>query len=209
MAALGRRPIALQHALLGLLARRSLTGWEILKRFRRSIVFFWHAERSQIYAALKHLEGLGLVRSRLGVRGARPATRRYAITPAGRAALVAWLDRPTRAQAVKDEMLLRTFFSDVLAPARAGQYLRSHAGDHRGVLAEFEAIRAALEARYGDLGSTDDRALAFGYLVLEQGVRFERMYAEWCEWAADAVERRCPAPGRARDSRGADFILTG
>lgn len=200
---------ALQYALLGLLARRPLSGWEILKRFNRSIVFFWSGKRTQIYAELRRLERLGLVGSRLVVQGRRPNKRHYAITVAGRAALRAWLDRPTPVQPVKDEMLLRTFFADLLPPPRVASYLRRHSQEHQRVLAEFETIRAALEARYGPLAATADRALAFGYLVLEQGIRFEQMYAEWCRWAAEAVERRPARPGRAAaTAHTPDFIMT-
>src|SRR3990172_11811440 len=56
--------ITLHCALLGLLARRPLTGYEILKRFTRSVVFFWHAKRSQIYAELKRIERLRFGSSR-------------------------------------------------------------------------------------------------------------------------------------------------
>jgi len=200
---------ALDYALLGLLARRPLSGWEILKRFNRSIVFFWNAKRTQIYAELRRLERLGLVSSRLVVQGPRPNKRHYAITAAGRTALRAWLDRPTPAQPIKDEMLLRTFFADLLPSPRVASYLRRHGEEHRRVLGEFETIRAALEARHGPLEATGDRALAFGYLVLEQGIRFERMYAEWCRWAAEAAERRPARTGRAAaDVDTPDFIMT-
>jgi DNA-binding PadR family transcriptional regulator len=200
---------ALHYALLGLLTRRPLSGWEILKRFNRSIVFFWNAKRTQIYAELRRLERLGLVSSRIVVQGPRPNKRHYAITAAGRTALRAWLDRPTPVQPIKDEMLLRTFFADLLPPSRVAADLRRHGEKHQRVLAEFETIRAALEARYGPLEATGDRALAFGYLVLEQGIRFERMYGEWCRWAAEAVERQPARPGRAAaTAHTPDFIMT-
>lgn len=202
-------PGPLRFALLGLLTRRALTGWEILQRFQRSIVFFWNARRSQIYAELGRLERAGLVRSRIESQRTRPDRRCYAITPAGRAALRAWLDAPTPVQPIKDEMLLRTFFADQIPGARAAEHLRRHGDEHERVLAEFEAIRARLEARHGPLDSTPDRALFFGALVLEQGIRFERAYAGWCRWAAAEVERRggehLPAPDA---SRAPDFIMT-
>jgi PadR family transcriptional regulator AphA len=202
-------PSPLRCALLGLLNRRSLTGYEILKRFSRSIVFFWHAKRSQIYAELKRMESLGLVTSRVTPQTGRPDKRAYAITPAGLAVLRAWLDRPIAASAIKDETLLRTFFCDRLPPARAAADLRRQAREHQSVLEEFEGIRAALRARYGPPESSEDEALFFGSLVLEQGIRFERMYGQWCEWAAAAVEaRRSQAFRRADQSVPADFIMT-
>ncbi|HET7873887.1 MAG TPA: PadR family transcriptional regulator [Methylomirabilota bacterium] len=202
-------PGPLRCALLGLLNRRPLTGYEILKRFNRSIVFFWHAKRSQIYAELKRMEGLGLVTSRVTPQTGRPDKRAYAITQAGLAVLRGWLDRPAAVGPIKDEILLRTFFSDRLSSARAAADLRRQAREHQRVVEEFEGIRAALRARYGPLESSDDRALFFGYLVLEQGIRFERMYGEWCEWAAAAVQaRRSQASRPAVDPVAADFIMT-
>ena len=69
--------ITLHSALLGLLARRPLTGYEILKRFTRSVVFFWHAKRSQIYAELKRMERLGFVTSRVTVQPLLRASARF------------------------------------------------------------------------------------------------------------------------------------
>ena len=202
-------PGPLPFALLGLLNRRPLTGYEVLKRFSRSIVFFWHAQRSQIYAELKRMERLGLVTSRVTRQNGRPDKRSYAITSAGQAALGVWLDRPTPVGPVKDEMLLRTFFCERLVATRTATYLRHHGEAHRRVLQEFEGIRKTLAARHGPLERTEDRALFFGYLVLEQGIRFERMYAEWCEWAAAAVEgRRSHASRPADDPVVVDFIMT-
>ncbi len=202
-----RTPTTLQYALLGLLGRRSLTGYEILKRFTRSVVFFWHARQSQVYAALDRMEQLGLVSSRVEVQRQRPNRRHYTMTAAGRAALRNWLERETPVQPVKDEMLLRVFFSDPLPPHKVAASLLRHGMAHDRVRAEFEAIRSALEARYGPIGTTADRPLAFRYLVLEQGIRVERMYAEWCRWAAEALERirdRSRSPTRS----GADLIVS-
>ena len=201
-------PVTLQHALLGLLARRPLSGWEILKRFGRSVVFFWSAKRSQIYAELRRMEGLGLLASQVTVQQGRPNKRHYEITAAGEEALRSWLDRPTPAAPIKDEMLLRTFYADLLPPERAVLYLRRHGGEHRRIQEEFEGIKAQLEARYGALAATSDEALACGYLVLEQGVRYERMYAEWCEWAAAELERRAARGPTAQATEPADFIMT-
>lgn len=209
MAAAATAPTTLQYALLGLLARRPLTGYEILKRFNRSVVFFWHAKQSQIYAELKRMERLGLVTSRVEVQRRRPNRRHYAMTPAGEAVLRGWVDARTPVGPVKDEMLLRTFFSDRLPPAHVAACLRRHGDEHDRVLAEFEAIKAGLQARYGSVEMTSDLPLVFRYLVLEQGIRCERMYAEWCRWAADTLERRRARPGRASPSpSGADFIVT-
>jgi len=93
-------------------------------------------------------------------------------------------------------------------PAQVAARLQRHGDEHDRVLGDFEAIKAGLEARYGSVETTSDLPLVFRYLVLEQGIRFERMYADWCRWAADTLERRRARPGRASSSSsGADFIV--
>jgi DNA-binding PadR family transcriptional regulator len=201
--------LGLRYALLGLLARRPLTGYEILKRFTRSIVFFWNAKRSQIYAELRRIEHLGLVTSQVEIQQGRPNKRKYTMGPAGGEALRKWLDAPAPLQPIKDEMLLKTFFSDPLPPARVADRLRRRAEEHDRIVAEFEGIKASLEARWGPLETTADRPLAFRYLVLEHGIRFERLYADWCRWAATAVEARPAVPPEdAASPTGADFVVS-
>ena len=39
----------LKYAILELLRRKPLTGYDIKKRFEESLTFCWHAEHSQIY----------------------------------------------------------------------------------------------------------------------------------------------------------------
>ena len=51
----------LGHAILGLLARRPSTGYDLARRMDRPVGWFWTARHSQIYAELARLEHEGLV----------------------------------------------------------------------------------------------------------------------------------------------------
>ena len=46
----------LGYALLGLLARRPLSGYDLAGQLKVPVVFFWHARISQIYPELARLE---------------------------------------------------------------------------------------------------------------------------------------------------------
>src|SRR5918995_141816 len=87
-------PSVLGKAILQLLERRSLCGYDLKKRFAETLAIGWHAHDSQIYPELKRLEHLGLVRSWTEPGTSGPPRRMYAITARGHAVLVAWLESP-------------------------------------------------------------------------------------------------------------------
>ena len=82
------------YAVLGLLARRPSSGYELGTRAAASIDNFWPLTRTYIYGELAKLEALGYV---VGVEVAQellPDKRVYSVTPEGTRALDAWLDNP-------------------------------------------------------------------------------------------------------------------
>ena len=116
----------LVYAILELLQHKPLSGYELKKRFSGSIVFFWHARHSQVYPELKRMEKQGLIAGTRVEQETRPAKRVYAITADGERALKAWLKRPVALQAVKDQMMLKTFAFHLIEPQEAAAQLRHH-----------------------------------------------------------------------------------
>ena len=51
----------LTYAILGLLNRTAMTGYDISKAFNHELAKFWHAKHSQIYGELKSMFNDGLV----------------------------------------------------------------------------------------------------------------------------------------------------
>ena len=52
----------LKYAILGLLNRKNMTGYDLSKEFETTLFEFWNAKHSQIYPELKSLSENGLVR---------------------------------------------------------------------------------------------------------------------------------------------------
>src|SRR5687767_10885025 len=90
------------YALLGQIALRSRTSYELAAEMRRNVHYFWPRAESLVYAELKRLAGEGLVAAERSFVGKRPRTT-YAITPAGRTALAAWLGTRPRPFALELE----------------------------------------------------------------------------------------------------------
>ncbi len=191
----------LRYALLALLSRRSLSGYELTKRFYGSVAFCWHAHQSQIYSELTRLERAGAVSSKLETQRTRPNRKIFTLTEPGRAELTAWLRTPEPALALKDEWLIRFWAVDLLAPEDARTLLLSCRRLHEDRLRAYRGLLRTLRREHGSLERTTHETLVGPYLCLQQGVWHEEMYIRWCRWAAArlAARRRRPRPRRTQD----------
>ena len=81
------------YALLGLLATRPMSGYDIKALADHSVRHFWAISYGQIYPELRQLEELALVTSKEAAVGGRQRTV-YLATPRGREALEARLGEP-------------------------------------------------------------------------------------------------------------------
>jgi DNA-binding PadR family transcriptional regulator len=194
----------LAYAVLALLAREPLTGYELSRQMRDPIGFLWQAGHSQIYPILARLEELGWVSSTSGKGpGPRPK-RRYAATVDGVAALRGWVEGPT-ARHGRDTLLLRVYASWVAAPEATLRFLAEAETQHAHQLAVFLARRAAVRARHGP--EPPGTAEFADYATLRRGIGHERGRLAWVRWlrrqlASDgepaAADRQPSAPDQDR-----------
>jgi DNA-binding PadR family transcriptional regulator len=161
---------AVTPVLLGLLASKPLSGYDIKTIVDRSTRFFWAASYGQIYPELKRLEEEGLVEGEDRPNGGR-SRRVYKLTPAGREALVEWLFGNTVTIELRDESLLRLFFADALPREDALRLLEGRKYGHEQyleVLREIQALPGGPDPTFVDL-------------VLRWGIDFNEWGAKWCE----------------------------
>lgn len=106
-----RKPTTTTYALLGLLAVRPWTGYELTRQARRSVRYAWPSSEAHLYREQKRLVQLGwaaVQAERIG----RRTRNRYEITPAGRQALRAWLETEPAGPRLEIEGVVRVFFAD-------------------------------------------------------------------------------------------------
>lgn len=170
--------MSLRYAILGLLAREELSGYEITKRFGETVGYFWYARSQQIYPELARLEEDGLVTSRLVVQVGRPDKRLYRITAPGRERLRDWAVTPSPLTLVKDEFLVKVWSYGMVDPAAARRALAEHRAMHEERLARFRAMRERFpaDADLHLLGETDFG----GYLTLLAGIVMQEAFVDWC-----------------------------
>jgi len=138
------------YAVLGLLARRPSSGYELGSRAAASIDNFWPLTRTHIYGELAKLEALGYI---VGVEVAQellPDKRVYSVTPQGTQALDAWLADPDPGvPRPRQPMLVKLFFGERLPPEQAAALLteyRAQTLDRRNRLAAAAAADATAVA---------------------------------------------------------------
>ena len=160
---------AVTPVVLGLLAMRPRSGYDIKTVVDRSTRFFWAASYGQIYPELRRLEQDGLIEGESVPNGARDR-RVYKITAGGRKALEDWLLGDTVTIELRDESLLRLFFADALPREQAIGLLEGRKRGHE----EFLAVLRAIDAIPG-------KDPDFVDLVLHWGIDFNQWGADWCE----------------------------
>jgi PadR family transcriptional regulator AphA len=99
------------YGLLGTLAVRSWTSYELTQQVRRSLRFVWPSSEGHLYREQKRLIDLGWATVETEPAGRRTRNR-FSITEAGRAALADWLASEPEEPHFQVEGVLRTFFAD-------------------------------------------------------------------------------------------------
>jgi DNA-binding PadR family transcriptional regulator len=163
---------AVTPVILGLLSYAPMSGYDMKQAVERSTRFFWAASYGQIYPELRRLEAQGLIEGEDKPNGGR--TRRvYRLTKTGRQALVDWLLGSTTGIELRDESLLRLFFSPALPREQALMLLEGRKRGHEHYL---EILRALVP---------EDRPEAtkpsLDNIVWRWGIEFNEWGIKWCE----------------------------
>ena len=124
------------YGLLGMLAVRSWTGYELTRQMRRSLRFVWSSSEGHLYREQKRLVELGWAAVETEPLGGR-SRKRYTITPAGEAALRDWLATAPQEPHFEIEGLLRLFFGDRGSVEDMAQSMEATADAARSMLDEM------------------------------------------------------------------------
>jgi DNA-binding PadR family transcriptional regulator len=117
--------------LLGMVALAPLSGYDIKQMADGSTRHFWQISYGQIYPELKALEKAGMVQGAEAARGSRQRTL-HQLTDAGAEALTDWIsDSKVAPVELRDEMLLKLFFSDAVAKPERIALAHNMARRHR------------------------------------------------------------------------------
>ena len=134
--------MSLRIALLGLLtADGPASGYDLTKKFERSINYVWQAGHSQIYPELAKMAADALIT--VEAEGAR-GRKIYTVTREGEDELRRWLIERTPAIPARSENALQAFLLPLLDPAEGLAVLDRMVAQTRARLEELESLRASM-----------------------------------------------------------------
>ncbi|WP_285658971.1 PadR family transcriptional regulator [Actinomycetospora sp. NBRC 106375] len=179
-------------AVLGLLAVRSWSTYELTQQMDRSLGRMWPRATSKLYEEPKKLVAAGFAAAETEAVGRRPRTV-YSITEEGRTALARWLAEPGDGPVVEFEQLVKLTFAEhgtredarrTVAAARAWAQERN-----------AENLLAARQYAAGE-GPFQDRAAQ----TMLAGAFFTELYAtvaRWADWADEQIAAWPEDPAQA------------
>ena len=167
----------LKYAILGLLNKKSMTGYELKKDFETTLFEFWNAKHSQIYPELKALTENGLVEYKIEITGNVLEKKVYSITQSGRDEFIKWVNKRQKIKTIpKDEFRLQLYFSGSMEPKERLSLLNDMLKQHKERLKELGEISKKFEP-----SPPKDEERFCDYMVFLGAVAREKAQCQWLE----------------------------
>ena len=182
--------MSLKYIMLGML-REPHSGYDIGKRFERSLQNFWKAELSQIYPLLKKMESEGLISGKDSASDIGPTRRIYKRSAKGLRELQSWLsDGPVVGTERVGYLAQIYFLANLENTDQAIEFigeLRTYMLESLAVLEERESSWRECDPRYPDELPDED---FFPQLTLDYGLKKIRANVKWCDFAIARIRKR-------------------
>ncbi|MEV0185631.1 PadR family transcriptional regulator [Streptomyces sp. NPDC050625] len=185
--------MALEHAILVSLLEKPGSGYELARRFDRSIGYFWTATHQQIYRVLKRMESDGLLAVREVPQQGRPDKREYSVAGPGRTALSQWLHEPIEPESIRHELAVKIRGAAFDDPADLIREVERHHRAHSDRLAHY--LAGELRDFTGpDAPAPLDAGQELQHVVLRGGIAYERMTVAWLDDVLTTLHRLAGTP---------------
>lgn len=172
------------YVILGHLALRSWSTYELAQQMKRSTRHYWPRAESKIYEEPKKLAAHGLATATRQYTGRRPRVE-YAITDKGRKALRRWLEEPPQSPLLEFEGAVKVLFAEQGKKEQLLATLRSIREDAQRTREEH----AALAADLADTGGPFPDRLHVNELVFKFMWEQAETVIRWATWAEQEVAR--------------------
>lgn len=170
----------LKYAILGLVNRQPLTGYDITKAFNEGLVEFWYAKHSQIYPELKRLTDEDLISYETVIQGEKLEKKLYTITEKGKKCLQKWLAKDDPLEPTpKDVFRLKAYFCDEMDNNTLLKQFQSALSKHSERL---EYLENSMEELLKTKDISKVSSPYFGdYIVLNGAIIREKSYIDWLD----------------------------
>ena len=185
--------MSIQHALLTSLLEKPSTGYDLARRFDKSIGYFWHASHQQIYRELGRMAEAGWIEATDDNEAGKRRRRLYRVLDAGVAELARWVSTPETDSDPARALLIKLRAEAVIGPHGLDRELGRLMDEHRARLATYLDIEQR-DFAAGDMSTAQklQHAVLRAGIVAEQG---------WLAWAGEVLPVLQERDGRVLDDR--------
>lgn len=170
--------MTLPYAILAALINQPCSGYDLVKRFNKSVDCFWSASHQQIYKALAKLEDDEHLSAELIEQENRPNKKFYTVTDTGRQHLQQWIAGSGDIALLKSDLLIKLSVGHTVPTETLLTTLQSYYEQHKERLKSYQAISKQY-AQLPELSREDQ----FQVLTLRAGIRQQLAWVAWCEEA--------------------------
>lgn len=170
--------MSLRYGLLGVLAEKPASGYDLARRFQELLGQIWPAQHPKIYAELRRLSDEGLIQ--VESEGPRRRTA-YRVTDKGLGELRAWLTDGEVDHTMRLQPVLRSLFFWLMEPEQLARHLEREAAFYTDMAEQYREYGARKEA--GEFGTGP--AVKSMRITVEAAVRLHEALADWARWAAE------------------------
>jgi PadR family transcriptional regulator AphA len=199
------RPTTSTYAVLGLLAVRPWSAYELAQQATRSLRYTHPRSESHIYEEAKRLVQLGWAETHIEHHGRRPRTI-YEITDDGRRALQAWLATPPRDPQLDFEALLRLLFADQTDKETVDRWLEETADTARRLFED--GAERLLRPYVTDESAPFPERRHITALVAAFVADYLLLIERWSEFARDEISRWPHTEGLGMTDRTREILDT-
>ncbi|MBD0379473.1 helix-turn-helix transcriptional regulator [Paenibacillus sedimenti] len=129
-----------QDVILGILMKRSLSGYDIKHLLESVFSYFYNASYGTIYPTLSKMEKDGLITKESVLQEGRPNKNIYTITEEGRKQFRAYMYSPMQANEFKSDGMTRLFFGEFVDPEVIARYLEHGIAGTKETLARLQKM---------------------------------------------------------------------
>ena len=178
--------MSLSHALLTSLVEKSSSGYELARRFDKSIGFFWHATHQQIYRELARMESAGWIEGYSPADAGQSRKREFRVLAPGRRELTRWSQEPSPTLHPHDALTVKLRASAVLGEGDLSGEMQRQLQEHQDRLALYRSI----EARDFPPRKRLNRKDAIQRSILARGIRYEEAEVAWAQDLLEVLSRK-------------------
>jgi len=163
-------------AILGMLAiLKKSSGYDLKKHMEASTQYFWKETFSSIYPVLEDLEKQHLIVKVVAKTKKNDRQRNvYTLTPEGRKVLENWLMQPSEDMQLRNELMLKLFFGNLVPIKISIEHLEKQKKDLKKKLSLYREIKKKLS----DIPLAES---LYSLITLDHGIRQISTSLEWCD----------------------------